>query len=47
LIIAFLFVPSLLCGENLSGVPNPEGLVIDKALLETITLPVKREKGST
>ena len=47
LIIILLFVPSLVWGENLSVVPNPEGLVIDKALLEKITLPVKHEKGST
>ena len=47
LIIAFLFVPSLLLGENLSVVSNPEGMVIDKSLLDKIMLPVKREKGDT
>jgi hypothetical protein len=46
LIIVFLFVPSLLLGESLSGVPNPEGLAIDIALLEKITLPVKQEKDN-
>jgi soluble lytic murein transglycosylase-like protein len=44
-IIAFLFVPSLVLGENPSVVPNP--LVIDKAMLGKITLSVKQEKGNT